>query len=1095
MIDKEIFNYLISKDGVNQLDRYPFSLDPANLKIDGRSKQDILNFLIALSSKIQYYDQNNLPQGDWKVFFKELIINGRIPDDKTLDKLFKEEKNAPPHIALLVAFLKLFSFLQEDVNKISTRRLNYYYEDVLQLKRRAASEDQVHVLFELAKNAKPTLIKSGSLLEAGNTLSGNPLRYSLKNDILVNHAIINSLYSSYVDSNKKGEEIVFKTRDTSLVKNETGSSWRPFGKSQLEHPVESRPMEPVGFGLAIASPNFLMAEGTRWIELSFKLKSKIGYTSSGAILGSMLDISVTGEKEWFKPDEIIKAEITADIPEGSQDPDQENPFTLDVHIKINESTPAITAYSEEIHHGNFNSNWPVLTLAINPESYLLETLSKFRVEQITIEVEAKGIKDLILQNDQAIQPADKPAMPFGSNPMIGSNFYIGSKEIFSKSLNSLNIILEWQDVPEDLTDYYRAYGNSNILSQSFLTEVRLLSGRNWNTLLLTNEPLFDLTDPTQIREMSVQPITFETQLSTSIRNPELELPDSIGSKVKQGFIRMQLTSPTKADLGNLPAEAPFEAFGHKTFPFAYTQQVIALSKHTTGTPPELPKPPYTPTVKSVTLDYTAKDILDPAMPNNVDQFFISHIFGPAEVGKNDSTELIPPRLDSNALYLGIEKFEIPQSISLLFQIEEGSVPGEDLLQSDDLNWSYLSGNNWQTISSTDILEDSTDGFQKSGLVRLNIGSDATLQHTLMPSSLYWIRVNVENNPGGAAGLIDIFTQAGMGKLDFGDALAEDYEEHLLTPLPSNTISGLSVKIPSIKKVSQPYPSFGGRTSESNKLFYQRISERLRHKNRAVTAWDYERIVLEYFPEIFKTKCLPHSNSENYMKPGDIWLVVIPDWQKHPSGDPLQPKANRILLKEIGEVLSQKHSSPFANIFVTNPTYETLLVDCKIRFHAEYDPGYHSVLLNEEIKKFLSPWAYSQGKDIVIGGRIHASEILAFIEGREYVDYVVDFEVYHQHQGLSGGGIGDLEIDLDFIVGYTPKPTIAVSDTGEGGRIINKDFIVGDPVEVAIATRPDTILVSSAIHRIEVLQADAGVCVGTPGIGIGQMVIGLDFIPI
>ncbi|MEN8228459.1 MAG: baseplate J/gp47 family protein [Bacteroidota bacterium] len=1095
MIEKLIYNYLLSTDGVNQLDRSPPALDPANLKIDGRSKQDILQFLLSLSSQIRYYDENHMPQGDWKAFLNELAGTNGIPDDAEIEGLYMVKKDAPPHVALLLAFLRIYSYLQDDVNKLSTRRLNFYFEEALQVMRRAASEDQVHVFFELTKNAKPTLIEAGTLLDAGTTKSGLPLQYAMESDLLVNHAVISSLRSSYVDFNKAGKQIVFKSMDARQVKNEPSTSWRPFGSSQLTLPVESRKMEPVEFGWAVASPNFLMAEGTRFIDLSFQLKSKIGYTFPSLVLESKLDISVTGEKEWLFPDEVEKAELIADIPVELQDPGLENPFTLDIRVKFNESAPALTPYNEEVHQGNYSSRLPVINISVKPESYILETLSIFTIDQITIMVEAKGVKELVLQNDQAVQAASKPVLPFGNNPMIGSNLYIGSEEIFSKSLNSLNIKLEWQDPPEDFIDQYSHYGNPNILTQSFLAEVRLLSGRNWNTLLLTREPLFDLTDPTLIREMPVLPVTFETQLINSIRNPELKLSSAFDSTVKQGFIRMQLTSSTKTDLGNLPAAAPFEAFGHKTFPYAYTQQVIALSKHTTGTPPELPKPPYTPMLKSITLDYSAKDILNPGAPNHVDQYFIRHVFGPVEVKKNDDMVLVPSRSDINALYFGLEKFQVPQSVSLLFQIEEGSVPGEELLRSEDLNWSYLAGSHWQSISSADIMEDSTDGFQKSGLVRLNIGSDVSPEHSMMSGSLHWLRVNVENNPEGAAGLIDIFTQAARGKLDFGNVKAKDYEAHLQSPLPPDTISSLSVKVPAVKKVSQPFPSFGGRTSESNQLFYQRISERLRHKNRAVTGWDYERLLLEFFPEIFKIKCLPHSDNSNVLKPGDIWLVVVPDWQKHPVGDPLQPKANRILLHEIAELISKKFSSSFANIHVTNPTYETLLVDCKVKFHAAFDPGYHSLLLNEEIKKFLSPWAYSQGKDIIIGGKIHSSEILAFIEGREYVDYVVDFELYHRHLGFSGGGIGDMEISLDFIIGYSPDPTIADSGTGEGGKTINEDFIVGEPVEVAIATRPDTILVSNAEHRIEALQADASVCEGTPGIGIGQMVIGLDFIPI
>jgi hypothetical protein len=37
------------------------------------------------------------------------------------------------------------------------------------------------------------------------------------------------------------------------------------------------------------------------------------------------------------------------------------------------------------------------------------------------------------------------------------------------------------------------------------------------------------------------------------------------SNINRGFIKLQLTGPKRSDFGNLPADAPFEAFGHKTF--------------------------------------------------------------------------------------------------------------------------------------------------------------------------------------------------------------------------------------------------------------------------------------------------------------------------------------------------------------------------------------------------------------------------------------------------------------------------------------------------------------------------------------------------
>jgi hypothetical protein len=53
----------------------------------------------------------------------------------------------------------------------------------------------------------------------------------------------------------------------------------------------------------------------------------------------------------------------------------------------------------------------------------------------------------------------------------------------------------------------------------------------------------------------------------------------------------------------------------------------------------------------------------------------------------------------------------------------------------------------------------------------------------------------------------------------------------------------------------PYSSFGGRETEDTTEFYQRVSERLRHKERAITIFDYERLVLESFPEVYKVECV------------------------------------------------------------------------------------------------------------------------------------------------------------------------------------------------------------------------------------------------
>ena len=80
-----------------------------------------------------------------------------------------------------------------------------------------------------------------------------------------------------------------------------------------------------------------------------------------------------------------------------------------------------------------------------------------------------------------------------------------------------------------------------------------------------------------------------------------------------------------------------------------------------------------------------------------------------------------------------------------------------------------------------------------------------------------------------------------------------------TPITSGTISKLLVPDANIAKVGQPFDSFGGSAPEdSGSAYYQRVSERTRHKGRAIQKWDFERLVLQQFPEVLCAKCIPHS---------------------------------------------------------------------------------------------------------------------------------------------------------------------------------------------------------------------------------------------
>jgi len=1096
-----IYQYLLSTNGVNQLQRNLPALDPNYVQLDGRTKSDLINFLYQLSKHISFYDLTNTPGDDWSAFFNFLKSpDGTIMNDDGLNQLLASRNDWPPHLALTMAFLSLYAIAQQDMNQLVSKHLNYYYKKVLQLNPRSAQPDQVHVTFELNKSVTSYLLKQGTLLDAGKDTSGQPLRYSMDNDVVINTAIVQSLKSLYFDQ-QNGRAIAFIANDATLVKSSLSSGWRPFGTSQLALAPEVRNMVEANLGFAIASPALLLAEGTRSITITVHL------TAAGTIINNLpscFAIAITGDKGWVSPQFTEGFKLTTNIDSLTNEPVTTGIFTL--NAILSEKDSPVVSYNASVHGDAYSTAWPVLRCILQPYSFQLESLDKFVVNRVDVDVNANGIKNLVLQNDESLQPVNKPILPFTSFPRIGNNFYVGSTEAFSKNLTSVSVTLTWKDPPANFKAYYAGYDNTQVNYSKFQYSSSILAAGTWKTITAGTQTLFDGSNTSNPEIITIDGSSFEPLGYSS--NLDLSPVKEYTPGVAQGFISIQLTAPAQADVGNLPSYAPFEAFGHKVFPLIYSVKAINLAANPssiTDASSYLPNQPYTPTLQSVTLSYSATETFVPGLPNNSDQFFILDAFRNVECNSNITARLIPEfpvslssltGQNAGVLYIGVGQVQVPQILSLLFQMESGSMPGSALLQKNNVEWSYLKNDEWHSIASPNIQLDTTESFQKPGIIQVSVASDADLAASLMPSGLCWLRVTAQQNPDGASDISAIVAQAvSATRIINNDAV--------ISTLQPETITKLVTKVSAIKTVTQNYPSFNGRTVETDADFYTRTSERLRHRNRTIAGWDYERIVLREFPGLFKAKCLSHTNyidDFNNLGPGSIKLVVIPDVRQSNVGNPLQPICNNAYLDEIQQFIIEANSSPFltaSTVFVSNPVYETLLVDCKISFVKGYDPGFYSNQLQDDIRHFLSPWAYDEGLDITFGGKIYASELVSFIEGRPFVDYIINFQLYHRSQGKDfTSGIGCMKIGTDFIVGIQPSATIASSDGYTyTGTQIGVDFVVGIPVDVATATRPDAILASNISHRIDTLQADSFECSGEASLGIGEMIVGLDFIPV
>ncbi|MFL5772352.1 MAG: hypothetical protein ACJ75F_04290, partial [Flavisolibacter sp.] len=383
----------------------------------------------------------------------------------------------------------------------------------------------------------------------------------------------------------------------------------------------------------------------------------------------------------------------------------------------------------------------------------------------------------------------------------------------------------------------------------------------------------------------------------------------------------------------------------------------------------------------------------------------------------------------------------------------------------------LANNEWLQLPQDHLISDATYGFQTTGIILIDFPTGATKNNTILTSGLHWLCASIDSYADRIPKLIDVVAQANQAT--FYDQ--QNDAAHYKDPLPEKTISKPLVKIPEVKSIVQPFESFDGRPGEKGNQFYQRVSERLRHKGRAVTASDYEHIILEEFPSVYKMKILSHTDPECLCRhqdnkvskdkkdcccpqiaPGHVLVVAISNLRNKNAIDPLKPRTGRRTLLKIEEYLRPR-VSPFVHIHARNPKFEEVKVAFNVKFYTGVDKGFYLKKLNDDIIRYLTPWAYDSSFEIFFGNKIYASKIIDFIEGLDYVDYITCFRMIQVVQGCCDS---DTLPDLDCSQMHADLNTIE--------KTLKEELALRFINEVS-AKSSQAILVSAKQHCIELIE--------------------------
>lgn len=920
------------------------------------------------------------------VFEEFLKIYARIVVEakQELEKSFIQNGNHEPHYALLIAFLRLFEGTRAEINTLTGRHLDFYYRDILKLKEKPAEPPRVHLLAELAKHADSHRFDNGVSFKAGKDDSGVEVLFTNDRDFIANKAKVAALKTVYrhdgevvaglgVNAAKQsGRYYASPVADSedglgAKLTNEE-QSWHPFfNKRYSNAQLDSIAMPEAELGFAIASHYLWLAEGERTITLEFQLSGSPAGNSPE--LKNAIVCQLTGEDDWFE----IPA--TTFVRSGN---------SIKFELRLDGAAPAVTPYSEKVHARGFKTSLPVLMIRLKHRAdsvFAYETLRDWVIASIQLSVDVKGVRSIAVSNDFGTVDLSKPFQPFGARPVKGNRLTIGSSEVFQKRLDSAKLHIDWQNPPS-----YYPPGNAPTIGLAYLKAGQWQATSGSANFAATE---FDLTDAAQ--QAFRQDIDFAENALYRI--------DDVN-----GFVRLIF----QGDLG----------FDH------YLKDITNFLTDPESNPDSHPgPPPVGPFIEQLIIDYRATQaiMLNSALPGAMQQreahFFHIGPFGQAEqhpaLNTAKQVNLLPQfgfmrdelTVSSEAeCYIGIDGLEPPQNLSLLFQVADGTADPLTIKPDPHIHWSYLRGNEWVAFKKDEV-EDGTSGLLNSGIIVFALPNDADNNNSILPAGMHWLRAAVVSHSEAVCRLQAVAAQALQATFnDRGNDPGFSAK-----PLKAGTISKLERPDAAVKKIEQPFSSFGGRGAETPAAFYTRVSERLRHKDRAVALWDYEHLVLEAFPQIYRVKCLNHTQYEpgengdfvyRELAPGHVTLIAIPNLQFQTLRDPLKPYTSLGLLDEIKDFLSERVSC-FVNLHVRNPRFETVRCSFKVRFHEGFDETFYRNTLRQAITRFLSPWAFANDAKPSFGGKIHQSVLIRFIEEQTYVDYLTDFVLFHDSGGAAG----------------------------------------------------------------------------------------------
>ncbi|WP_131802307.1 hypothetical protein [Yoonia tamlensis] len=693
---------------------------------------------------------------------------------------------------------------------------------------------------------------------------------------------------------------------------------------------------------------------------------------------------------------------------------------------------------------------PVLCLRWNQQARIcpITFFERYAIDQVAIAVQVTGISQFAGFSDDGPVATAQSFLPFGARPNEGATFTLACAELAAKPVTSVQLDLRWADVPDlpgGFDAYYRGYPDS-VKRPDPTLQAEYLVDAHWKPITDAPCPMIrtNAYDGTLIADWSLRAAVQGSE-SPNLKDGHSPLPKN-RAKLRDGAIRLTLRGGGD--------------FGQAQHPLAL---VKAMRPNPNPLRPRVPpNPPWIPRIDQLSLGYTASRVMSLAAPDTAHQGdritqvtpFGARAAYPDRIRRD--LGLFAPRLGLGTLYIQLSGAGALRQLGVLFDIADSGhlrlVP-----PAVPLNWHYLTADGWVDLPPTAISSDTTDGLLRSGVVTLDLPDDAQTPAGEMPEGGVWVAVSApwrgfETHPT----LSYVRTNGVWAVSTDPDSARTGGDRHWRFQLPQ---PGFAPPQETERRAPPPPP-------EARPDYLARMGERLRHRQRAVTPYDIERLVLDAFPDIWRCKCLPHLSRKSPTPCAGTATVVI---VRHPPefGQGRLPHAQEryfdVGTLERVRAFLHRHASPDANYEVVNPAFDRLHVRAALRFVPFQDDGALTHKLQHYVSKCLSVWT---GADDIarFGWQLNVSMLKAQIAAHPDVVDITEFSVLH--------------FVTDDARHYALGDTAQIDQRGPLGSVIRP-------------SRPWALPLSAADHAISTSERKQPVTPTQSGIGrlrIGDMLI-------